>query len=56
MDIEQYVEQDVKVKQKYQIYLVFEDVVYKDHLEDIFEVFHHFHAKFKIEKLFFVSF
>jgi hypothetical protein len=47
MDIEQYVELDVKEERIHQKHLVFEDEVYKDHLEDIVEVFHHLHAERK---------
>jgi len=47
MDIEQYVELDVIVERIHQKYLLFEDEVYKDHLEDIVEVFHHSHAEKK---------
>jgi hypothetical protein len=45
MDIEQYVELDVIVERIHQKHLLFEDEVYKDHLEDIVEVFHHFLAE-----------
>ncbi len=45
MDIEQYVELDVREEPKHRKYEAFEDEVYKDHLEDIVELFHHCHAK-----------
>jgi len=51
MDIEQYVELDVIEERIHQKHLVFEDEVYKDHLEDIVEVFHHFHTKKKREEI-----
>jgi hypothetical protein len=45
MDIEQYAELDVIKERIHQKHAVFVDEVYKDHLEDIVEVFHHFHAE-----------
>jgi hypothetical protein len=45
VDIEQYVELDVIKEQIHQKHLAFEDEVYSDLLEDIVEVFPHFHAK-----------
>jgi hypothetical protein len=50
MDIEQYVELDVREDQKHRIYEAFEDEVDRDHLEDIVEVFHHCHAERKEEE------
>jgi hypothetical protein len=47
VDIEQYVELDVIEERKHQKHLAFEDEVYKDHLEDIVEVFHHLHANLR---------
>jgi hypothetical protein len=51
MDIEQYVELAVREEPKHRKYEAFEDEVYKDHLEDIVELFHHCHAKEKLDYL-----